>query len=239
MKILKINFFLQLSIALVLCAALVGQTRAAPTAIFTDGATSVTLDEGLTTALDTLGVTVGVSDPGTIDDAGVASFPIVTGGLDLASGIGDISHSGGLSFSSADGTIVVDLFNFVINNSSGNEDSSGNQSGPKLTGLAALNDDTAGRFALFNMDLTNAIVDIVDTDVNITGVVLTLTAAGADALNSAFAVEAFTPDFVIGTADVAGIIQADDDGTDDGTDGTDDGTDGTDDGTDDTGDTGA
>ena len=217
MKILKINHFLQLSLALVLCAALVGQTRAAPTAVFIDGATSVTLDDGLTTALDTLGVTVGVTDPGTIDDDGVISLPIVTGGLDLATSIGDISHSGGVSFSSEDGTIVVDLFSFIINNSSAN------QAVPQLTGLATLNDDTAGRFALFNLDLTNAIADISDTDVTITGVGLTLTAIGAAALNQAFGVDAFTVDFVIGTADVAGITQP----TDDGDDGTDDGTDDT------------
>ena len=230
MKILKKNYFLQLSLALVMCAAFVSQTQAAPTAVFTGGATSVTLDEGLTTALDTLGVTVGVSDPGTIDDDGVISFPIVAGALDSETSIGDISHSGGLTFSSEDGTIVVDLLSFMIDNTSGISDVEivlpGVPQGPKMTGLAGLNDDLAGRFALFNMDLTDAIADVSETDVTITGVGLTLTAVGAAALNQAFAVDAFTPGFVIGTADVAGTIQEDDDSTDDGDDSSDDSSDG-------------
>ena len=232
MKILKLNYLLQLSLALVLCAVLVGQTRAAPTEVFIDGATSVTLDEGLTTALDTLGVTVGVSDPATIDDDGVISFPIVTGALDLETSIGDIIHSGGLTFSSEDGTNVVDILSFIIDNTSGNQLV---PQGPKMTGLAALNDNLAGRFNLFNLDLTDAVAEVGDRvpgsdtpiDITITGVGLTLTETGAAALNAAFAVDAFTPDFVIGTADVAGIVRSDgtedstDDSTDDGGDGTD------------------
>lgn len=227
MKILKKNYFLQLSLALVMCAAFVSQTQAAPTAVFTGGTTSVTLSEDLTAALDTLGVTVGVSDPGFIDDDGVVGLPIVTGALDLATSIGDISHSGGLTFSSEDGTIVVDLLSLVINNSSGN------QAVPRMTGLAGLNDDIAGRFALFDMDLTAAIADVSDTDVTITGVGLTLTAIGAAALNQAFGVDVFTVDFNIGTADVAGTIQEDDDSTDDGDSGDDSGDDSSDDGGDD------
>lgn len=238
MNILKINHFLQLTLALVLCAALVGQVRAEPTVVFDDGTTSVTLDEGLTAGLETLGVTVGVSAPGTIDDAGVAIFPIDAGAIDLATSVGDISHSGGLSFTSADGATVVNLLNFVIDNSSGN-------STIALTGLVGVNDSLAGRAPLFNMDFSNVIAVSSDTELTVNGVALTLTAEAAAALNAAFAVESFTEGFVVGTADVAAIPQATDDsddtgaGGDTGTDGGDTGTDGTttDDGaTDDTGD---
>ena len=230
MRSLKLNYLLQLSLAFVLCVALAGQLRAEPTVIFVDGTTSVTLDEGLTTGLETLGVTVGVSAPGTIDDAGVAVFPIVAGAIDLATSVGDISHSGGLSFTSADGATVVDLLNFVIDNSSGN-------TAIALTGLVGVNDSLAGRAPLFNMDFSNVIAVSSDTELTVNGVALTLTAEAAAALNAAFAVESFTEGFVIGTADVSAIAQTADDsgdtgaGTDGGTtDGTDGATDGTDDG---------
>ena len=235
MRSLKLNYLLQLSLAFVLCVALAGQLRAEPTVIFVDGTTSVTLDEGLTTGLETLGVTVGASAPGTIDDANVAVFPIVAGAIDLATSVGDISHSGGLSFTSADGATVVDLLNFVIDNSSGN-------TAIALTGLVGVNDSLAGRAPLFNMDFSNVIAVSSDTELTVNGVALTLTAEAAAALNAAFAVESFTEGFVIGTADVSAIAQTADDsgdtgagtdgGTTDGTDGTTDGTDGTTDGTD-------
>lgn len=228
MKSLKINHFLQLTLALVLCAAVVGQVRAEPTVVFDDGTTSVTLDEGLTAGLETLGVTVGASVPGTIDDANVAVFPIVAGAIDLATSVGDISHSGGLSFTSADGATVVDLLNFVIDNSSGN-------STIALTGLVGVNDSLAGRAPLFNMDFSNVIAVSSDTELTVNGVALTLTAEAAAALNAAFAVESFTEGFVVGTADVAAIPQVTDDagaGGDAGTDGGDAGTDGGDTGTD-------
>jgi len=232
MKSFKLSYFLQLTLALALCAALVGQVRAEPTVVFVDGTTSVTFDEGFTTGLESLGVTVDASDPGTIDDANVAVFPIVTGAIDLATSVGDISHSGGLSFTSADGATVVDLLNFVIDNSSGN-------STIALTGLAGVNDSLAGRAPLFNMDFSNVIAVSSDTELTVNGVALTLTAEAAAALNAAFAVESFTEGFVVGTADVAAIPQATDDTDDTGT-GTDGagGTDGGDAGTADGGDTG-
>lgn len=241
MKGFKLSYFMQLTLALVLCAALVDQVRAEPTAIFVDGTTSITLDEGVTSGLEALGVTVGASDPGTIDDANVAVFPIVAGAIDLATSVGDISHAGGLSFTSADGATVVDLLNFVINNSSGN-DSAGNDAagndGIVITGLAGLNGSLGGRIALFNMDFTDVIAVSTDTELTVNGVALTLTAAGANALNTAFGVDTFTEGLSIGTADVAAIAQTTDDteGTGTSTDGTD-GTDGGDAGTADDSDT--
>lgn len=219
MKSFKLSYFMQLTLALVLCAALVGQVRAEPTVVFVDGTTSVTLDEGLTAGLEALGVTVGTTDPGTIDDANVAVFPIVAGAIDLATSVGDISHSGGLSLTSSDGATVVDLLNFVIDNSSGN-------SAIAMTGLAGVNGSLAGRAPLFNMDFTNVIAVSSDTELTVNSVALTLTAEAAAALNAAFAVESFTEGSVVGTADIAAIPQATDDTGDTGT-GTD-GTDGTD-----------
>ena len=225
MKILKKNYFLQLSLALVLCATLVGQTRAAPTADIVGGVTTVTLSDDFITLLGTASLTPAALEPGTLDDTNVATFPIVAGALDLETFIGEIAHTGGLSFSSTEDTTdlgnvlstTVDLFNFTIDNA---------QTRLAMTGLAAVNDDLGGRSPLFNLDFTTAILDTSGTDtVSITGVVLGLTDVGAAALSTALGV-AFTEDFIVGTADVEAITQADDtDGTDDGT--TDDGTDDT------------
>ena len=203
MRTLKLNYFLQLSLAIALCVTLVGQTQAGPTMRLSDGETTVQLSEDLLAALPTLSVTPGATEPGTLSEAGVATFPIVAGGLDSETFVGDIFHSGGLSLSTEDGT-VVDLFNFIIDNASEE---------PGLTGLAGLNDDLAGRFPLFSLDVTNATVDTSETEVMINGVGLNLTAVGAAALNVAFGVEAFTEGFNIGTADVTANVQADDTGT--------------------------
>ncbi|MBA2484465.1 MAG: hypothetical protein H0V39_08620, partial [Nitrosomonas sp.] len=111
----------------------------------------------------------------------------------------------------ADQTAVVDLFDFVIDNT-------GDQL--VMTGLAGLNDDLAGRFPLFTLDFSTAQVDTSDTDLTVTGVVLGLTAEGAAALNAAFGVSAFTGGLNIGTANIDGVLAATpaDNGTDTPTD---------------------
>ena len=216
MRILKENYFLHLLLALVLCATLVSQTRADPTVRLFDGVTTVQLSDDLIGALGVLGLTAGAAEPGTLSEEGVASLPVVAGALDLETSIGDIFHSGGLSFFSEDGAIVVDLLSFIIDNTSGNQLV---PQGPQMTGLAAFNDDLVGRLPLFNLDFTDATVDESETEISISGVVLTLTLAGASALNVAFGVDAFTGDFNIGTADVVAIFDlADVDDTADGSD---------------------
>lgn len=217
MKILKINYFLQLSLAFVLCATLVGQTRAEPTADIVGGVTTVTLSDDFITLLGTANITPAALEPGTLDDTSVATFPIIAGALDLGTFVGEIAHTGGLSLSSAGETTdlgnvlakTVDLFNFTIDNA---------QTRLAMTGLAAVNDDLGGRSPLFNLDFTTALLDttsVTDT-VSITGVVLGLTDIGAAALSEALGVP-FTEGFIVGTADVEAITQADDtDGGDDG-----------------------
>lgn len=200
MNISKPNYFLQLPLAvIILSLTFVSQTQAEPTVRLTDGSTTVQLSTDLVDALGTLNVTPGVTEPGTLTDDGVATFPIVSGALDLESSIGEISHTGGLTLTSADESAVVDLFDFIIDNT-------GDQL--VMTGLAGLNDDLAGRFPLFTLDFSTAQVDTSDTDLTVTGVVLGLTAEGAAALNAAFGVTAFTEGINIGTANVDGVLAA-------------------------------
>lgn len=210
MRILKENCFLHLLLALVLCATLVSQTWAKPMVVITGGETTLTLSDDFAGALVTLGLTAGALELGTLSEEGVASFPIVNGALDLQTFIGEIAHTGGLSLSTEDGTTTVDLFDFTIDNA---------EIRLAMTGLAAFNDDLVGRLPLFNLDFTDAAVDESETEISISGVVLTLTLAGASALNVAFDVDAFTGDFNIGTADVVAIFDlADVDDTADGSD---------------------
>jgi len=218
MRILKENYFLQLSLAFVLCATFVGQTRAEPTADIVGGVTTVTLSDDFITLLGTASITPAALEPGTLDETGVATFPIIAGALDLGTFVGEIAHTGGLSLSSAAETTplgnvlstTVDLSNFTIDNA---------QIRLAMTGLAAVNDDLGGRNPLFNLDFTTAILDTSVTDtVSITGVVLGLTDVGAGALSAAFGVE-FTENFIVGTADVEAITQADDTDGGDGGDG--------------------
>ena len=209
MRILKENYFLHLLLALVLCVTLVSQTQAEPTADIVGGATTVTLSDDFIDLLGTASITPAALEPGTLDDTGVATFPIIAGALDLGTFVGEIAHTGGLSLSSAAQTTplgnvlttTVDLFNFTIDNA---------QIRLAMTGLAAVNDDLGGRNPLFNLDFTTAILDVSGTDtVSITGVVLGLTDVGAAALSEAFGI-AFTEDFIVGTANVEAITQSDD-----------------------------
>ena len=198
MIISKPNYYLlQLSFAVIILAVLISQTRAEPTVRLSDGVTTVQLGADFVGGLEGLGVTPGAVEPGTVND-GVAIFPIVAGGIDLETSNGDIFHSGGLSLSAANGTFV-ELFNFIIDNS-------GDQ--PVLTALGTLNGDLVGRFSLFNLDFTNALVESSETDVLITGVVLSLTENGAAGLNAAFSVDAFSGDSNIGTANIESVTDS-------------------------------
>lgn len=273
MNILKQNYYLQISVAaLFLSMIFASHTQAEPTIRLVDGATTVQLSADLTGALAGLSVTPAATEPATLTEDGIATFPIVGGGIDLETNIGDIFHTGGLSLSLADGT-TVDLFNFIIDNTHGdlassssakdpaatnttvqpvNDNDAGNtgtnspdtdpaatntttqpgntndvSTGKKttLTGLAALNGDLAGRLTLFNLDFTNAVVESNDTesdtdsasvtDVKVTGVEMSLTKEGAEALNAAFNVTAFTENLNIGTANVEGLTDSTNDIGDD------------------------
>lgn len=266
MNILKQNYYLQISVAaLFLSMTFASHTQAEPIIRLVDGATTVQLSADLTGALAGLSVTPAATEPATLTEDGIATFPIVGGGIDLETNIGDIFHTGGLSLSLADGT-TVDLFNFIIdnthsdlassssakdpaatnttvqpvnNNDAGNTGTNSPDTDPAatntttqpgntndvstgkkttLTGLAALNGDLAGRLPLFNLDFTNAVVESNDTesdtdtssvtDVKVTGVEMSLTKEGAEALNAAFNVTAFTENLNIGTANVEGLTDS-------------------------------
>ena len=126
---------------LLLVGSLAPSISAAPTALLTDGKTTVTLSNDFLGALVALRLSAGTVGEGTLR-SGVASFPVTGGALDLATAKGEINHTGGLVL--AAGSTRVELLSFNI-------DTSGNRT--VLTGLVTVNGDFVGRLPLFDLTL--------------------------------------------------------------------------------------
>lgn len=102
------------------------------------GATDVTLSANFVGALKALGVNVGKVNPTMI--SGMATFPITGGVIDLDTAMGNIVHSGGLTFSG--GTTTVRLQSFII-------DTTGKM--PVITGIVVVDNEVWGRYPLFDL----------------------------------------------------------------------------------------
>ena len=76
--------------ALLLVGSLAPTMSAAPTALLTDGKTTVTLSNDFLAALVALRLSAGTVGEGTLR-SGVASFPVTGGALDLATAKGDFA----------------------------------------------------------------------------------------------------------------------------------------------------
>jgi hypothetical protein len=145
------------------------------------GATTLTLDQGAVDALTALGIAAAPLAPATADGADLA-FPITTGRVKAKTLAGTIRHSGGLALS-RDAT-RVELRNFVIDT--------------KQAVLTARAGDA--RLAILDLDLSKVKVVKKGKRLTVSGVTATLTKGAADALNGAFATDAFQEGLVIGTA---------------------------------------
>jgi hypothetical protein len=170
------------------------------------GETTVTLDPGFVSALQSLNLNVDVISPSRANlSQGVVSFPAVAGAVDLVTAKGEIIHSGGLILSA--GTTTVRLQSFTI-------DTTGASGGLVLTGLVTVNDTLVGRLPLFNLQLPPGFTTPLQASngfLTLNGVVLNLNATAAGALNSTFNTNALptTGAFLIGTANVAAFVGTD------------------------------
>lgn len=181
---------------LLLVGSLAPSISAAPTALLTDGKTTVTLSNDFLAALVALRLSAGTVGEGTLR-SGVASFPVTGGALDLATAKGEINHTGGLVL--AAGSTRVELLSFNI-------DTSGNRT--VLTGLVTVNGDFVGRLPLFDLTLPAVTLPLQPQAFNnlfLPGVRVALSAEAAQALNTIFGVTAFTQGFNIGTASLFAI----------------------------------
>jgi hypothetical protein len=170
---------------LALCALLLVAAPAAAkpkkTLKLSRGATTLTLDKGAVDALTSLGIAAAPLSPATADGADL-SFPITTGRVNKTTLAGTIRHSGGLSLT-RDAT-RVELRNFIIDTKKA-----------VLTARAG-----NARLAILDLDLSKVKVAAHGKRLKVSGVTATLTKDAADALDSAFATDAFKPGLLIGTA---------------------------------------
>lgn len=155
-------------------------------AVFGGGATTLALDPGAASALQSLGVTPGVVGPATAGDGGLA-FPITGGKVDAETLAGEIPHSGGISLTK--GATRVELTDFVISI----DDT------PALSALVG-----GQRVEVLTLDASGAQRSVEGTTVVVGNVVAKLTGAAAGALNQAFGTTAFTEGLTLGTATVRG-----------------------------------
>lgn len=189
---LTTKFVKRIALAAVLalaCTAFAQQTQ-----IIESGETTVALSDDFLSALQSLGVTPGVTTPTQLNGTTV-NFPINGGAIDLKTAAGNIGHTGGLTLSA--GGTVVSIQNFTI-------DTTGKT--PVITGLVAANGALVGRIPLFDLTLPGnfklPLVQIRSVLIDLQGVGVTLDAAAANALNGAFHTSAFKEGFGIGTARV-------------------------------------
>jgi hypothetical protein len=164
------------------------------------GATDVTLSNNFVSELKALGVNVGQVNPTML--SGMATFPITGGVIDLDTAMGNIVHSGGLTFSG--GTTTVRLQSFII-------DTTGKK--PVITGIVVVDNKVWGRFPLFDLVLPPGTAIPLKNKGNTlalanVGVMLDATAAGA--LNKAYGVSQFTAGFDVGTAQVTAYVSSND-----------------------------
>jgi hypothetical protein len=145
------------------------------------GATTLTLDQGAIDALASLGIAAAPLSPATADGADLR-FPLTTGRVKAKTLAGTIRHVGGLSLTR--GETRVELRNFVIDTKEG-----------VLTARAG-----DSRLAILDLDLSDAEVKRRGKRLTVSGVAATLTAGAAEALNGAFATDAFKEGLAIGTA---------------------------------------
>jgi hypothetical protein len=167
---------------------------AAPSFTTDGGRTSVLLDRGFLSALQSLSVKPGAISPGRL----VASkgktwavFGITTGVVDLKPLKAEIAHEGGLTLRA--GKTKVELSSFLI-------DLTGSR--PVLTGLVVVNDSLVGRLPLFDLNLGSAKVQNLHDYLRVNGVAATLSAEAASALNGVFGITALTGGLPVGTAHV-------------------------------------
>jgi hypothetical protein len=107
------------------------------------GATDVTLSSSLLTSLTSLNVKVGYDHPAMVSGA-TATFPLVTGVIDLSTSAGSLLHSGTLIFDAQSDATRVRLQAFVISTAS---------KPPVLSAEVVVNNAVWGRYNVFDLTL--------------------------------------------------------------------------------------
>ena len=187
--------------AAVLSALLPVYATAQRAATVYSGATDVTLSSTLTSSLSSLGVKVGYDHPAMVSGA-TATFPLVTGVIDLNTSAGTLLHSGALIFDAQSNSTKVRLQAFVISTAS---------KPPVLSAEVVVNNAVWGRYNVFDLMLpagTTLPLKPTGNTLWLKGVKLTLDPSMSAMLNKVYGVSQFTPGFDVGTATVTANIDS-------------------------------
>jgi hypothetical protein len=166
------------------------------------GATDVTLSSTLLGSLSSLGVTVGYDRPAMLSGA-TATFPLVSGVIDLSTSAGTLLHSGAITFDAQSNSTRVRLQAFVISTAS---------RPPVLSGEVVVNNAVWGRYNLFDLALpagTTLPLKPTGNTLWLKGVKLTLDPSMSAMLNKVYGVSQFTAGFDVGTANVTANVGMD------------------------------
>jgi hypothetical protein len=154
--------------------------------VFAGRDTTLALDPGAASALQSLGIAAAPLSPASAGDTGLA-FPITGGKVDAASLAGRIRHSGGIALTRDATRVELSDFTIVIDDT------------PALTARVG-----GARVEILALDVSGIQRSGSGRNVVVSGVVARLTAVAAQALNQAFGTSAFTEGLVLGTATVNG-----------------------------------
>jgi hypothetical protein len=163
------------------------------------GATDVTLSGTLLTSLTSLGVKVGYDHPAMVS-GGTATFPLVTGVVDLNTSAGSLLHSGALIFDASSDATKVRLQAFVVSTAS---------KPPVLSAEVVVNNAVWGRYNVFDLTLpagTTLPLKPSGNTLMLKGVKLTLDPSMSAMLNKVYGVSQFTPGFDVGSANVTANV---------------------------------
>ena len=178
-----------------------------------NGKTSLVLDETFAGALTEAGAAAAKIIPGQfVKGQATYRFPITGGAFDLQTLQGEFIHSGGILVTTD--AITVSLTDFIVTHVAPAEEPTEPVEEPiepapvsNLSALVTVNGTLVGRIALFQIDSTAAGLAkphalAKNKKVPLNNLALTLTAEGAEALNSAFDLTAFTEGDAVGSVSV-------------------------------------
>jgi hypothetical protein len=157
------------------------KSRGKPKAL--GGTTTLALDPGTAAALTDAGIAVAPIGPARATSAGIV-FPVTGGRLSADPLGGRIRHAGGLRLASDDAAVRLRRFVIELDSS------------PNLTAKVG-----GSRVSILDLDLSQAELSVTGRRVAASGVIATLSADGAAALNQAFGLQ-LEEGLTIGTADV-------------------------------------
>lgn len=163
--------------------------HAQPRLVASGGVTMLALAPGTAKALTTNKITVSPASEARVVESGIA-FPIQGGVLNPANLGGGLTHDGGLTFAAGGKTLTIR--DFTVSTTTGR--------------LSAYVDQVGARINVLDLSLAKAKVSATSTKLGVSGVVATLDATAAKALDGYFGTTLFTAGLPIGTVRVSARI---------------------------------